>query len=278
MLPMRKVRAGWWGALILGVGFGLGCGEKDPGTAAAAKTPEGESEPALVVEESPALEIIPWGPEHAGFAQHLPADTSLYLDARGLEAIWELLAELESSEVAEKLEEARGTDAADELAEAAGVDLEQAEALAEKAEEELGLVLPELFGEEVFFSVRGLNWWLQPAVALRQELQPQLVAAMTTALANLEMDGGESMEEQLGKSMQGIVDRLKESLAEVNGQPVLAIQMGGRVTEERTAVMTQLREWMEKSAGEGELAKRHFFTRNGVDWDGLQIEWTSEDV
>ena len=128
---------------------------------ALAPAPEENAEPAAKQ---------PWTLAHAGFAAHLPPDVDLYLDARKLNWMWKLLAELKGQELLwDQLDEWMGEPSVRE-----GY---------EEAVEELKVIVPLVLKDEVFLAARGVALPAAAAVEVSAAGSRTMGHDLTVALA-----------------------------------------------------------------------------------------------
>lgn len=207
-----------------------------------------------------------WDREAAGYARYLPQDTAMYFEARQLDLLWELFPEEAAEKVTERLK-------IDELAGATGLEADEFEKMRKRVMEDISTVFPELLGDEVFVSVRGLDWWMQPYLHYTEVIYPKMIEKMVMAAADGDLLGMAD-DGQLDDFTNGLMDFMQEQLDAVGDQPVLAVQFGGKVTENREEVVAKIRAWLDLAA-EQEMLKSHSFERNGVQWEGVQLDWST---
>jgi len=189
------------------------------------------------------------------------------VEARSLEFVWDLFSDLKTEEAVERLK-------LEEIAEAAGKDLETVEEWKRRVEGDFEKVVRPLFGREVFFAARGLDWWMKPYVHYQEVVYPKMLQKIVKRAAdgNFFMGGDEEQTEELVGELMAFMEG---QMAAAGGKPVLSLQFGGRVDENRQEVLAGVQGWLECVVQEGSPFVKHEFTREGVRWEGLKLEWDS---
>ncbi len=268
--------------VVLAGGLLVGCKAKEADGHGAGREEKSEQEVVLVgtkvlsgggvaavvpQEEVPEPVQPKWSREDAGFARYLPEDTEVYVEARKLEFVWDLFRDLKTEEAVERLK-------LDEISEATGEDAETVEEWKRRVERDFEKIVRPLFGREVFFAARGLEWWMQPYAHYQEVVYPKMLQKMVKRAAdgNFFMGGDE---EQAAELVGELMAFMKGRMDAAGGKPVLSMQFGGRVDENRKEVLAGVRGWLEFALQEGRPFVKHEFTREGVRWEGVKLEWDS---
>ena len=239
----------------------------------------GNAASAAATAAVPAPVVVRWSPERAGFARYLPADTSIYLEARHLDALWDWSEQFQDSEAMEKLTDVlESPEKIADAAEAAGVEgaeevpVEKLEELREQYGKDGWKAFQALFGEEFFVSARGMDWWVDPLVFYQEHNSRHVIAGVMEMMANGDfgaLNDEERPTEELGK----LGTRLRKRLEEADRKPVWGIYAGGKLGEDRTETLKMIQGWMAMGAEESEDLTAHSFEKVGVTWTGWKISW-----
>lgn len=275
-----------------------GTGVSGPATGAEEGDLQGAAVAAARIEEK-------WSLEHAGFAAHLPAETSFYAEARQLDWTLRMAGQLNLLEnfkgwmerletgVEEAVEEGAADDVAEEAAEeiedtAEGigeevdggesegleVDLETMLAWGEDFGADAEVVFPALFGEDAFVAAVGLDTPYKLLEEYTVMSNRWMGSFFTEFLARGEFGEAAAETDEMFKELAGAVGETVEGrIEEADGRLPMGVLAGGRVSDasKRAEVLQHLRDWLAKAADSSPGTEPRRFEKHGTTWEGIEV-------